>query len=301
MQHRIDTLEAQLATLTQGNGGGGGGGLSNNGDFNIDLTAPPSQGSSSSLGLTVIDGTGGSSTSNGAAGGGGGTKQSTTSTINYLDKTAPQVSPTARLDTFTGGLALNAHGQLRFYGPTSSYRAVLADSASILNTPTTVHAIRAFSLTRAPIPTAEPCDPTLPRRPPELSADLKAKILSLAFEYCFSHYNIVPESEFYHDFQLHPFERTQNYSPFLLNTVLAVGCRYLDPDKDEFPPEICGLIGDKDTRGDIFITWARHSLDQVSQNSEKRLICAEETALNRQTLFRNGIIQQNRRFEDCWF
>lgn len=138
---------------------------------------------------------------------------------------------------------------------------MLAETTSILNTPTTVHAIRAFSLTRAPIPTATPCDPTLPRRPPELTADLTAKIFSLAFEHCFSHYDIVPEAAFYHDYQLHPFERTQNYSPFLLNCVLAVGCRYLDPEKDDFPPEICGLIGDPDTRGDVFITWARYCLD----------------------------------------
>ncbi|GAA6017790.1 hypothetical protein JCM11491_004620 [Sporobolomyces phaffii] len=234
MQHRIDTLEAQLAALT-------GSSTSVNPDVDVDFNnhnnsshSPPN----------------------------GEHRSKSPVATNYLEKTAPQISQAGRLDTFQGGLALNAHGELRFYGPTSSYRAVLADSSSILNTPTTVHAVRTFSLTRAPIPTAAPADPSLPRRPPELSHDLKAKILSLAFEFCFSHYHIVPEAQFYQDFQLHPYERTQNYSPFLLNTILAVGCRYLDPDVDDFPPEICGLIGDKETRGDVFITWARYLLDQ---------------------------------------
>ncbi|GAA5988940.1 hypothetical protein JCM5350_007488 [Sporobolomyces pararoseus] len=236
MQHRIDTLEAQLSALT-------GSSTSVNPDIDIDFHANPAPPLSSTS--TTVE-----------------PRSKSPAAINYLDKTAPQISQTGRLDTFQGGLALNAHGELRFYGPTSSYRAVLADSSSILNTPTTVQAVRTFSLTRAPIPTAAPADPSLPRRPPELSHELKGKILSLAFEYCFSHYNIVPEAQFYQDFQLHPYERTQNYSPFLLNTILAVGCRYLDPDEDEFPPEICGLIGDKETRGDVFITWARYLLDQ---------------------------------------
>lgn len=235
MQHRIDTLEAQLSALT-------GSSTSVNPDIEIEMhtsSAPPPATSAT-----------------------GEARPKSPASINYLEKTVPQISPAGRLDTFQGGLALNAHGELRFYGPTSSYRAVLADSSSILNTPTTVQAVRTFSLTRAPIPTAAPSDPSLPRRPPELSHDLKGKILSLAFEYCFSHYNIVPEAAFYQDFQLHPYERTQNYSPFLLNTILAVGCRYLDPEEDDFPPEICGLIGDKETRGDVFITWARYLLDQ---------------------------------------
>ena len=48
-------------------------------------------------------------------------------------------------------------------------------------------------------------------------------------------------------------ERTQNYSPFLYNVVMAVGCRYLDARPvseggDDYPMEICGLIGDPETR-----------------------------------------------------
>lgn len=241
MQHRIDTLEAQLSALT-------GSSTSANPDLDMEFNSKSLHAASASSAPPP-------SADHEA-------RNPSSASANYLDKTAPQVTQTSRLDTFQGGLALNAHGELRFYGPTSSYRAVLADSSSILNTPTTVQAVRTFSLTRAPIPTAAPADPSLPRRPPELSHDLKAKILSLAFEYCFAHYNIVPVAEFYQDFQLHPYERTQNYSPFLLNTILAVGCRYLDPDEDDFPPEICGLIGDKETRGDVFITWARYLLDQ---------------------------------------
>ncbi|CEQ42328.1 SPOSA6832_04129 [Sporobolomyces salmonicolor] len=297
MQLRIDTLEAQLAILTNGA----------NSSSSIAAVGPSGaegDGSTSTtpalLSLSLANG---NQASDGvrrksASPMGGSGVDVGPATQSFIEKTAPQVNPNPdRLDTFQGGLALNAHGELRFYvrrslslslslsnlgtdplcrawpskGPTSSYRAVLADSTSILNTPTTVHAIRAFSLTRAPIPTAAPADPALPRRPPDLSPDFKAKLFSLAFEYCFAHYNIVPERPFYADLQMYPYERTQHYSPFLMNLVLAVGCRYLDPDED-YPPEICGLIGDPDTRGDVFITWSRYLLDQEWYNPAESTI-----------------------------
>ncbi|KAK4700541.1 hypothetical protein P7C70_g5706, partial [Phenoliferia sp. Uapishka_3] len=172
------------------------------------------------------------------------------------------------LDAFQGGLALNAHGELRFYGPTSSYRSVLADESSGGSTPfspANFDAIRAFSLTRAPVPYSMPAEPALPQRPPDLSPDFKARLLRMAFEYCFAHYNCVPEREFYADLQAHPDERSSWCSPFLLNVMLAVGCRYLDPAED-YPVEICGLQGDPDTRGDVFMTWARYLLDQEWYN-----------------------------------
>ncbi|GAA5853879.1 hypothetical protein JCM8547_007483 [Rhodosporidiobolus lusitaniae] len=250
MQLRIDTLEAQLAALGGTvSGGAVGGDPSTSGVAGADHTnATPA--------LTALNLQGGAGGSNGAGNGGAGPAGTA-----FPPGAGPQVPPGAPLDTFQGGLAVNAHGELRFYGPTSSYRAVLADSTNLLNTPATVNAIRAFSLTRAPIPTAAPADPALPRRPPDLTPDFKARLFSLAFEYCFAHYNIVPERQFYADLQMYPFERTQFYSPFLMNVILAVGCRYLDPD-EEFPPEICGLIGDPETRGDVFITWSRYLLDQ---------------------------------------
>ncbi|GAA5847252.1 hypothetical protein JCM9279_006158 [Rhodotorula babjevae] len=250
MQHRIDTLEAQLAALTAG---------SKPPSPEMDVDRP----SKSPLELAVdlpraqvpADRPG---TSRPAVS--GPTSQS------FAEGSAPQVNPNPdQADTFQGGLAVNAHGELRFYGPTSSYRAVLAGSTSQLGTPETVNAIRAFSLTRAPIPTASPADPALPRRPPELAPDFKVKLLKLAFEYCFSHYSLVPERQFFADWQRYPLERTQAYSPFLLNVILATGCRYLDPD-DEYPPEICGLLGDFDTRGDVFVTWSRYLLDQEWYN-----------------------------------
>jgi len=174
--------------------------------------------------------------------------------------TEPSLTPrSVPLDAFQGGLALNAHNELRFFGPTSSYRSVVAESISSSSANT--NALRSFSLTRAPIPTAAPAEPSLPRRPPELSAELEQRLFGLAFTYCFSTYNLVPERAFYEDLHLRPFERTHHYSPFLRNLVLAVGCRYLDPH-EPYPPEICGLIGDPDTRGDVFVTWARYLLDQ---------------------------------------
>ncbi|BGP42685.1 hypothetical protein JCM10450v2_006792 [Rhodotorula kratochvilovae] len=291
MQLRIDTLEAQLAALTGQPVPESLGAPSSNG-MDIDSVSPLEPGSTSTspafLSLS-ISGEAGSSNAGGgglpvnghAAGpaapapgstvpaakpGAGVPAVSGPTSMSFAEGSAPQVNPNPNnLDTFQGGLAINAHGELRFYGPTSSYRAVLADSTSLLNTPTTVNAIRAFSLTRAPIPTASPADPALPRRPPELSPDFKVKLLNLAFEYCFAHYNIVPERQFFSDLQMYPFERTQFYSPFLMNVILAVGCRYLDPE-EYYPPEICGLIGDPDTRGDVFITWSRYLLDQEWYN-----------------------------------
>lgn len=65
-------------------------------------------------------------------------------------------------------------------------------------------AIRAFSLTRAPIPTASPADPALPRRPPELSPDFAARLMALAFEFSFSQFSIVPERPFYEDLLMYP-------------------------------------------------------------------------------------------------
>ncbi|GAA5895733.1 hypothetical protein JCM6882_001366, partial [Rhodosporidiobolus microsporus] len=215
MQLRIDTLEAQLAAL---NGGGAVPSTSASAGFNPPgAVAPPggeSAASSPALFSLNVDpslqqgnGNGGGPSPGGAGanGGGGGAKVHLPTSMSFAEGSAPQVNPNpSNLDTFQGGLAVNAHGELRFYGPTSSYRAVLADSTSLLNTPTTVNAIRAFSLTRAPIPTAAPADPALPRRPPDLSPDFKAKLFGLAFEYCFAHYNIVPERAFYADLQMHP-------------------------------------------------------------------------------------------------
>ncbi|GAA5920478.1 hypothetical protein JCM1841_003502 [Sporobolomyces salmonicolor] len=158
-------------------------------------------------------------------------------------------------DAFCGGLALNTHGELRYYGPTSSFRAILAES-----TESRLESARAWSLTRAPIPYAAPADPQLPRKPPLLSAELSTRLIRLAFEYCFSQFGLVDERAFLADLAKSATQRTANYSPFLLHVVLAIGCRYLDPNED-FPREICGDVNDPATRGDVFIDWARKSVD----------------------------------------
>lgn len=160
----------------------------------------------------------------------------------------------------TGGLALNAHGELRFAGPTSSYRAVLADSSRL--EVTNVEAARAFSLTRAPVPGAVPRDPSLPRRPPELTHEFRGYLLRLAFEYTLSQFGLVHERRFYRDLALSAFHRTANYSPLLLNVLLGIGCRYIDTKTEEYPPEICSELGDASTRGDVFINHARYLIDQ---------------------------------------
>ncbi|GAA5824958.1 hypothetical protein JCM11251_006040 [Rhodosporidiobolus azoricus] len=160
-------------------------------------------------------------------------------------------------DSFCGGLALNSYGELRFYGPTSSYRAILGEA-----TEGSVEAARAWSLTRAPIPYAPPLDPYLPRKPPVLSADLSNRLIGLAFEYCFSQFGLVDERAFLADLSKSASQRTANYSPLLLHIVLAVGCRYLDPEDRDFKQELCGDMEDPSTRGDVFINWARMMLDQ---------------------------------------
>lgn len=70
---------------------------------------------------------------------------------------------------------------------------------------------------------------------------------------------------FYHDMDRYPHQRTAHYSPFLLNVVLGIGCRYLDPNED-FPLSICADQGDRSTRGDVFINWARYLVDQEWYN-----------------------------------
>lgn len=217
MQLRIDTLEAQLAALTgqpvPSSSGSFFDGQTADPQSILDPSAPATSDSTSTTpAMTSLSLVANHAAKNGAAGGSGVSPTGLGPTsMSFAEGSQPQVStPNLNgLDTFQGGLAINAHGELRFYvcfpsplwhsltslltrtvsaqGPTSSYRAVLADSTSLLNTPTTVNAIRAFSLTRAPIPTASPADPALPRRPPDLSPDFKVKLLNLAFEYCFSH------------------------------------------------------------------------------------------------------------------
>ena len=71
---------------------------------------------------------------------------------------------------------------------------MIADSSSIPRSKVT--AAQAFSLTRAPIPTAIPADLVLPRRPPVLEEGFRNRVVRLAFEYGFSQFNLVQEHEF---------------------------------------------------------------------------------------------------------
>ncbi|GAA6021663.1 hypothetical protein JCM10207_008106 [Rhodosporidiobolus poonsookiae] len=174
------------------------------------------------------------------------------STSGYAGQHARQ----AVTDSFAGGLAVNSHGELRFYGPTSSYRAILGEA-----TESAVEAARAWSLTRAPIPYAPPLDPHLPKKPPVLSAQLSGKLIELAFEYCFSQFGMVDERAFLSDLGRSATQRTPNYSPLLLHIVLAIGSRYLSPD-DPDVPTLCSDPNDPSTRGDCFINWARLMIDQ---------------------------------------
>ncbi|KAK4049875.1 hypothetical protein OIO90_005264 [Microbotryomycetes sp. JL221] len=176
-------------------------------------------------------------------------------------------APTARApptDIFQGGLAINSHGELRFYGPTSSYRAVVAEYSTVDKD--NVEAARAFSLTRAPIKGALPREPELPRRPPVLTKPVRDDLLRRSFEFCLSQFSLVDERKFMRDLEERPQYRTPSYSPFLLNVVLGIGCRYLDPTKETVPPELCSDCDDVSTRGDVFIAWARYMIDREWEN-----------------------------------
>ncbi|KAK4046074.1 hypothetical protein OIV83_006379 [Microbotryomycetes sp. JL201] len=191
-------------------------------------------------------------------------KQEPSSQVYGIAPTAAQSAPA---DTFQGGLAINAHasrisftGELRFYGPTSSYRAVIAEYSAVQKE--SVEAARALSLTRAPVRGSMPREPELPRRPPNLSPDMRSTLLKLAFEFCLSQFGLVDERKFMRDLENHPHYRTPHYSPFLLHVVLGIGCRYLDPAAQEILPELCSDPNDPSTRGDVFISWARYMIDQ---------------------------------------
>ncbi|KAM0786399.1 hypothetical protein ACM66B_001866 [Microbotryomycetes sp. NB124-2] len=182
--------------------------------------------------------------------------QEPSSRVYGINPSAAQNTPT---DTFQGGLAINAHGELRFYGPTSSYRAVIAEYSAVQKE--SVDAARALSLTRAPIRGSMPREPELPRRPPDLSPALRSNLIKLAFEFCLSQFGLVDERKFMRDFENYPLYRTPHYSPFLLQIVLAIGCRYLDPS-NQLVPDLCSDPTDASTRGDVFISWARYMIDQ---------------------------------------
>lgn len=97
MQLRIETLEARLQSLT----------------------------GSVDTGSEMITGDAGGSSSGGMATGfGGGDDKAGPSWASTapIPVMAPPEEPTAGLDTFQGGLAVNAHGELRFYvRPSSSF------------------------------------------------------------------------------------------------------------------------------------------------------------------------------------
>ncbi|KAI5477975.1 phosphoinositide 3-kinase [Pseudohyphozyma bogoriensis] len=163
-------------------------------------------------------------------------------------------------DVLQGGLALNRHHELRFYGPTSSYRAVLSGEQASVASLTHAHNAAVYN---------QDGEPLLPRKPPTLEKSLETKVLDLAFEFCLTHFELVEKEEFMREMEANgPKSRGTHYSQFLHTMVLAIGCRYLSPD-EPFPPEICGIIGDSSTRGDVYAEWARYLLNGAEWDGPK--------------------------------
>ncbi|SCZ99431.1 BZ3500_MvSof-1268-A1-R1_Chr7-2g09530 [Microbotryum saponariae] len=154
-----------------------------------------------------------------------------------------------------GGLARNAHGELRFFGPGSTH-ILMAQSAANQQS---LEQSAAQILTRAPNPRIAN-SLAIPPRPPELDPVFRARLLRLAFDYALPLFQVVDERRFLSELNAHPDDRTDAYSPFMLNIVLGIGCRYLDPEED-IPREVCSDPNDLSTKGDVFINYARFCLD----------------------------------------
>ncbi|KAK4055461.1 hypothetical protein OIV83_000007 [Microbotryomycetes sp. JL201] len=181
---------------------------------------------------------------------------SSLSGISPPSASSHSVAETAN-DSLAGGLARNAHGELRFYGPGSAM-SVLADAAASAEG---LKAARHAAVTQAPNPLAIiTYDP--PPSPPVLSSELSSRILRYAFEFAVPAFCLVDERSFYADMAACPTASTQHYSPFMLYILMGIGCRYLSTDEEIFPFEVCSDENDRSTRGDRFINYARYILDQ---------------------------------------
>ncbi|ORY78911.1 hypothetical protein BCR35DRAFT_100561 [Leucosporidium creatinivorum] len=132
-------------------------------------------------------------------------------------------------DPVDGGLATNAHGEVRFYGPGSAM-SVLADAAASTEA---LRAAQHAALTQAAAPQSE-FDYAPPPTPPVLAPELQSRLLSNAFGFALAGFQLVDERAFYAQLIQDPSARTQHYSPFMLNVLLGIGCRYLDP-AEAFP------------------------------------------------------------------
>lgn len=158
-------------------------------------------------------------------------------------------------ETIEGGLSTNRHGEIRYFGPLSSM-SVLADAAASAEG---LQAARYAALTQACEP-FNAIDYQPPPKPPPLSQELQGRLLRYAFEYALPAFCLVDERRFYADMAADKMSRTHNYSPLLLNVILGMGARYLEPN-DDFPRAICTDPNDTDTRGEVFIDFARSVID----------------------------------------
>lgn len=135
--------------------------------------------------------------------------------------------------------------------------AVLADAAASTEA---LRAAQHAALTQAAAPQAE-FDYAPPPTPPVLAPELQSRLLTNAFSFALAGFQLVDERAFYAQLIQDPSARTQHYSPFMLNVLLGIGCRYLDP-AEAFPRAVCSDPNDSATRGDAFINFARYNLER---------------------------------------
>nr|AOR51703.1 nitrogen assimilation transcription factor 4 [Phaffia rhodozyma] len=95
--------------------------------------------------------------------------------------------------------------------------------------------------------------------PIQLDHQLHRHIIDLAFSRTLGYGSFAREVDFKTDLGASPLLRTSNYTPFVHLAVLAIGCRYLSPDKHHL---VCPPGVDYEQRGQIFAEAAQEMVQR---------------------------------------
>lgn len=162
-----------------------------------------------------------------------------------------------------GSLSLSASGALRYLDSTSSF---------FRTNPTDALQPQADPLTSSPSvssPSASTLSSGFDYLHFPLDHHLHRQILDLALSRMISYGSFVRASSFREDLSATPLRRTNNYSPFLHLSVLAVGCRYLPSDLQEL---VCPPGVDVRERGQVFAKAAKAMVEEEAVNPDLALV-----------------------------